>query len=220
MQVWKVRLAANAGPKKVAKNHHLSTIPQICRAISSKLRYVSTIGKKLVKQHYLLHISAQYGELRPTKGWDRFISLGHPCKFQRVLRLGNVTARHRCIGHQLNVAAFNRGRHLYLAGRPSRWALAHISSYYWHLWTEYLILMMMLGLVSRCFYTPHSAQLCRRFLKLFTELAETTVLGRPFQIFTTRWPYDSSWLPSWTGDHGGCRYFYCIQKIFYLHFAT
>jgi len=27
-------------------------------------------------------------------------------------------------------AALNRGRHLYLAGRPSRWALAHISSFY------------------------------------------------------------------------------------------
>jgi len=26
-------------------------------------------------------------------------------------------------------AAFNRGRHLYSAGRPSRWTLAHISSY-------------------------------------------------------------------------------------------
>ena len=26
-------------------------------------------------------------------------------------------------------AAFNRGRHLYSAVRPSRWALAHISSY-------------------------------------------------------------------------------------------
>ena len=25
-------------------------------------------------------------------------------------------------------AAFNRGRHLYLAGQPSGWALAHISS--------------------------------------------------------------------------------------------
>jgi len=26
-------------------------------------------------------------------------------------------------------AALNRGRHLYSAGRPSRWAFAHISSY-------------------------------------------------------------------------------------------
>jgi len=28
-------------------------------------------------------------------------------------------------------AALNRGRNLYLAGRPSRWALAHISSFLW-----------------------------------------------------------------------------------------
>jgi len=62
------RLAANAGPKKVAKNRQLGTIPQICRAISSQLRHVSTIGKKFVKQQYLLHMPSQYGELRPTSG--------------------------------------------------------------------------------------------------------------------------------------------------------
>ena len=32
-------------------------------------------------------------------------------------------------GRQLNFAALNRGRHLCSAGRPSRWALTHISSY-------------------------------------------------------------------------------------------
>ena len=52
--------------KKVAKNRHLGTIPQFCRAISSQLRHVSTIGKKLFKQQYLLYMSPQYGELRPT----------------------------------------------------------------------------------------------------------------------------------------------------------
>jgi len=26
----------------------------------------------------LLHMSLQYGELRPFSGWDRFVSLGHP----------------------------------------------------------------------------------------------------------------------------------------------
>jgi len=31
-------------------------------------------------------------------------------------------------GRQPNFAALNRGRQLYSAGRPSRWALAHISS--------------------------------------------------------------------------------------------
>jgi len=48
------------------------------------------------------HMSSQYGELRPTNGKDLFGSLGHSSKFQR---------------------------HLDLAGRPSRWALAHILVY-------------------------------------------------------------------------------------------
>jgi len=38
-------------------NRHFGTIVQLCRAISSELRHVSTIGKKHVKQQYLLHMS-------------------------------------------------------------------------------------------------------------------------------------------------------------------
>jgi len=49
-------------------------------------------SEKIVKQQYLLHMSTQYGELRMTRGWDRFGSLGHPSKFQRDWRLGFVTA--------------------------------------------------------------------------------------------------------------------------------
>jgi len=37
--------------------------------------------KKTVKQQYLPHMSLQYGELRPTSGWDRFTSLWHPAHF-------------------------------------------------------------------------------------------------------------------------------------------
>ena len=66
------------------------------------------------------------GELRPPNGWDLLASLGHPCKFQWVSRLGSVTAWQSSSGRQPNFAALNRGRHLYSAGRPSRWALAHI----------------------------------------------------------------------------------------------
>ena len=33
------------------------------------------------------------------------------------------------VRRQPNFAALNRGRHLYSAGRQSRWALAHISSF-------------------------------------------------------------------------------------------
>ena len=108
------------------KNRQLGTIAQLCRAISLQLRHVSTIGNKF-KQQYVLHMSSQYGELRPTNGWDRFGSLGTPAN-QPVSGLGSVTARHSRIGRQPNFAALNRGRHLYSAGRPSRWALAHISS--------------------------------------------------------------------------------------------
>jgi len=39
-------LAENTGRKNDAKNRHLGTIPQLCRAISSQLRHVSTIGSK------------------------------------------------------------------------------------------------------------------------------------------------------------------------------
>jgi len=139
-------------------------------------------SEKLVKQQYLLHMFSQYGERRPTSGWDRFTSLGHPSKFQWVSGLGFVTAptslnrgqpnfawmfgrllhwyaiytflgalapngiltgakftpranlafsyigsvtvRHWSSGRQPNFAAFSRGRHLYSAGRPSRWAYA------------------------------------------------------------------------------------------------
>jgi len=166
------------------KNRHPGTITQLCWAVSLQLRHISTIGKKLVKQQYLLHMSSQYGKLRPTTGWDRSGSLGHPSKFQWVLHLGfvtaatspngsqpnfarclaiswagrlyihfrrllphngilqvqnslsilqalcspigSVTARHSSSGHEPNFAALCTGLHLYSAGWPSCWALAHI----------------------------------------------------------------------------------------------
>jgi len=49
-------------------------------------------------------MSSQYGELRPTNGWDLLGSLGHPNKFQRVSRLGFVTAPTSLNGGQPNFA--------------------------------------------------------------------------------------------------------------------
>ena len=97
MQVWNLLQAARwkHRTQKSRQNRHLGTIAQLCPAISSQLRHVSTIGKKLDKQQYVLHTSPQYGELRHISGWDRLVaSLGYPCKFQVVSRLGSVTARH------------------------------------------------------------------------------------------------------------------------------
>jgi len=47
--------------------------------------------EKSVKQQYLLQMSAQYGELRPTSSWDLLASLGHPSKFQWASHLGSIT---------------------------------------------------------------------------------------------------------------------------------
>jgi len=84
MQVWNVLHEARSQyrmQKKNAKNRQQHTIAQFCPAIFSQLRHVSTIGKKLFQQQYLLHMSSEYDELQPTNGWDWLGSLWHPSKF-------------------------------------------------------------------------------------------------------------------------------------------
>jgi len=56
-----MRLAENTARKKSPKIRHLRNFAQNCRAVSSQVRQVSTIGKQPVKQQYLLHMSSQYG---------------------------------------------------------------------------------------------------------------------------------------------------------------
>jgi len=65
--------------------------------------------KKLVKQQYLPHMSPQYGELLPTSDWDRFGSLEHPSYFQRLPRLGSVTARHVVVGISQTLRRWTEG---------------------------------------------------------------------------------------------------------------
>jgi len=65
------RLAGNAGPKKVAKNRHLGTIAQLCWAISSQLRHVSTIGKNLLTSNMFSrcpHNTVNFGPLATEIG--------------------------------------------------------------------------------------------------------------------------------------------------------
>ena len=79
MQVWNVLLAARCkygtqkSRQKSPSGHH--------RTILSGYIFVTTARldnrEKLVKQQYLLYMSSQYVELRPTSGWDRFVNLGH-----------------------------------------------------------------------------------------------------------------------------------------------
>jgi len=53
---------------------------------------------------------------------------GTPCNFNGFRVLAALLHCTLVVGVS-QTAALNRGRHLYSAGRPSRWALAHISSF-------------------------------------------------------------------------------------------
>jgi len=108
-----------------ARNRHFGTIAQLYRAISSEQSHVSTIGKKLLNidtSSTCPDNMVNFGLLTAAIRWRR-------CKFQRISRLGSVTVRHSSSGRQPNFVALNRGLRLYSAGRPWRWALAHISSF-------------------------------------------------------------------------------------------
>ena len=110
MQVWNLLRAARwkYSSQKLAKNRHLGAIAQICRAISSQLRHVLTIGKKLLSSNISPTCPPQYCALRPTSGWDRSGSLGHPSSFQRLSRVGIVTARQSSSQRQPNFAALRQ----------------------------------------------------------------------------------------------------------------
>jgi len=84
------RLAGNTGCKKSPSAHHHTTLSDYIFVTKARIDN----PKKIVKQQYLPHMSLQYGELWLSNGWDLLASLGHPSIFQRVSRLGSITARH------------------------------------------------------------------------------------------------------------------------------
>ena len=121
------RLAGNTGSKNDAKNRHLGTIAQLCRAESSQLRHVSTMGKNLLSSSMSSTCPYNMANFGPLAA--EIVSLvwgtqGNFSGFRILAALLHGTAS----GRQPNFAALNRRRHLCSAGRPSLWALAHISS--------------------------------------------------------------------------------------------
>jgi len=122
------RLAENTGRKKSP----FGTITQLYRPVSLQLRHVSTIGKNLLNTDTSSthpHNMVNFGLLTAEICWQVWVTSAN---FNGVSRLGSVTARHSSSGRQPNFAALNTGRHLYSAGQPSRWALAHVSSLWWN----------------------------------------------------------------------------------------
>ena len=119
------RLAGNAGPKKLPSGHYDTSLSG---HIFTTKAPVNNRKNVLNSNNFptCSHNMAKFGPLAAEICWRVW---GNPTKFQRVSRLGSVTARHSSSGRQPNFAALNRGRHLRSTGRPSPWALAHISSY-------------------------------------------------------------------------------------------
>ena len=130
MQVWNLLHASRwkcrtqKSRQKSPSGHHRTTLLGYVFAtkahIDNRKKLVIVGEPKGLSVHppqdsYVLHMSPQYGELRPTSGWDRSGSLRHPCKFQRVSCLGSITGRHLvvCVSQTLQ----------HWTGRPSRWAL-------------------------------------------------------------------------------------------------
>ena len=73
------RLTENTGHNKSPKNHHLGTIAQLFPSISLQVRHISTAGKNLLNSN--ISPTCPYNMvnfIRPTSGWDRFLSLRHP----------------------------------------------------------------------------------------------------------------------------------------------
>jgi len=117
------RLAGNTCTGR-KKSPSAGTIAQLCRAISSQLMHVSTIGKNLLNSNTSSTCSynmANFGPLTAEIGSGVW---GTPANFN-VFRVF-AALQHDTSGRQPNFAALNRRRHLHSAGRPSRWALAHI----------------------------------------------------------------------------------------------
>jgi len=108
------QLAGNAGPKNSPSGHNCSTL-------SSQLRHVSAINKNLLNTN--ISPTRPHSMVGPLTAEIHSGVWGTPSNFNGFCILA---ARHSSNGRQPNFVALNRWRHLYSAGRPSRWASAHI----------------------------------------------------------------------------------------------
>ena len=121
------RLAENTG-RKITKNsrsgHHRTTLSG----------YIFATGARIDNRKNSLssntsstcpHNMANLGPLTAEIGSGVW---GTPSDFNRFHVLAALLHGTLVVGVS-QTAAFNRGRHLYSAGRPSGWALGHISSY-------------------------------------------------------------------------------------------
>ena len=113
--------------QKSPKSRHLRTIVQLYRAISSQLNTYRQSEKNFLSSNMSsigLHNMVNFGPLAAEIGLPVW---GTPANFNGFYVLAALLHGSR-VERESNFEALNRGRHLCSVGRPSDWALAHISS--------------------------------------------------------------------------------------------
>jgi len=116
-----MQLDGNAGPKKSPSGHHHATLSGYIFATEA---HVDNQKKMLSSNisHTCPYDIVNFGLLVAE---IVLLVLGTPANFNGFRVLAALLHGTVVLGVS-KTAMLNRGRHLYLAGRPSRWALAHI----------------------------------------------------------------------------------------------
>ena len=121
----------------------------------------------------------------PLTAEIRSVVWGTPANFNEFRVLARVTARHCSSGRQPNFAVSNKRRQLYSAGRPSRWALAHI---------------LVTGSITRSatrrylsyskadfgVFRPAGATRCTDVLNLASSMPNFTPIGATIRVYDTK----------------------------------
>jgi len=120
------RLVANAGPKKVAKNRHLGTIAQLVGLYLRKYGIYRQSEKNLLSSNISPTCPHNVVNFGPLAAEILSLVWGTPGNFNGLRVLAALLHGTLVVGVS-QTAALNGERHLYSAGRPSRWA----SSFVW-----------------------------------------------------------------------------------------
>jgi len=132
MQVWNVRHAARwkcrtqKSCQKLPSGHHRTTLSSYIFATNARIdnwKNLLSSNMSSRRPHNMVNI----GPLTAENDWRVW---GTPSYFSgyRVLAALGLLHGSQVVGIS-QTAVLNRGRHLRLAWRPSRWALAHILVY-------------------------------------------------------------------------------------------
>jgi len=144
MQVWNMLHTArwNYRMQKTAKNlpsvHHRTTLSGCI--FTTKAR-INNRKKNLLKSNISSTCPYNMVNFGPLAAEIGLLVWGTPANFNgfRVLAALQHSTPPSSGGCQPKFAALNRGRHLYSAGWPSRWALAHILVYLWNVYQNTVV---------------------------------------------------------------------------------